>query len=262
MKREKNALTTRMKENYELRCRHGFPRRTHVIVRVDGRAFHTWTRGLRKPYDPDFMACMDAAALALCKEASGCKLGYVQSDEISLLLTDYDSVETQAWFDNCQDKIESITASIATMAFNQYVGWLRQDFFLGINPEGVKAHPIAGKKPDATFDSRAFVIPDYVEVENYFIDRQKDAIRNSITMLASAHASPKQLLGKKSADRLVLVGKAGFEWEKQPVRFRHGAAVRKTEDGWMVDSDTPEFAKRRDFLRNSIPRHWQEDENA
>ena len=259
MKKSKNALTSRMKNNYELRCRHSFPRRSYVIVRADGRSFHTGTRGLVKPYDPYLMEAMDAAALELCENVSGCKLGYVQSDEISLLLTDFDTITTEAWFDNCQNKIESITAGIATMAFNLHITSTRDarmDSCLN-DPDSVPA--LYRRCPDATFDARAFTIPDYVEVENYFIDRQQDAVRNSVTMLASHYASHKQLMHKSRAERHEVIFTAGDNWSKHPVRFRRGAAIWKSPEGWLVDQNTPEFTKHRDFLRNIVPRHWQND---
>jgi tRNA(His) 5'-end guanylyltransferase len=94
-----DSLGDRMKANFEDRTRFFLPRRTYTILRVDGRAFHTWTRGLTKPHDRDFMACMDAAAIALCKEVAGAKFAFVQSDEISVLATDFEDEGSQAWFD-------------------------------------------------------------------------------------------------------------------------------------------------------------------
>ena len=251
-----------MKNSYELRCRRYFPRRSYVIVRVDGRSFHTWTKGLVKPYDTDLMTCMDTAALALVEGVTGCKLGYVQSDEVSLLITDFDTTSTEAWLDGCQNKIESITASIATMGFNLAV----RDFNYRCNPcEGRdEANWKLGynKKPNATFDSRAFIIPDYVEVENYFLDRQMDAARNSVTMLANFYTSHKKLLGQSVAQRHEFIFAAGDNWAKHPTRFKRGAVLYKAHEGWIVDPSTPDFKRDRDFLRNLIPRHWQGEENG
>lgn len=229
-----------------MRARRYLPRRTYTIVRCDGRAFHTWTRGLDKPYDAGFMGCMDAAALALCEDAAGAQFAFVQSDEISLLLTDFAKQDTQAWFDGCQNKIESVSASIVTMAFNIAA----MGKFL----------------TNATFDARAFVIPDRVEVENYFIDRQKDAERNSVTMLAQAYASHKQLQGKSVADRHEIIHKAGDNWAKHPVSFKHGRVIRKIDgvdcnpvSSWVVDTTTPVFTRERVYLTSLIPVPWAED---
>ena len=272
VKPKKDALGDRMKENFENRARHYFPRRTYILIRVDMRAGHTWTRGLEKPYDKYFMECMDIAAIALCKEAAGAKFAFVQSDEISLLMTDFEDISSQAWFDNCQNKIESITASIATMAFNLKVA--------EFNREGKTKLGII-KKPNAMFDSRAWVIPDPIEVENYFIDRQQDAARNSVTLLASNYASHKQLHGKSVSDRHEIIHAAGDNWAKHPVRFKHGGVVRRilnvdhpayfgpdltrrpavmvTRASWGLDEYTPEFTKNRNYLREMIPRHWENE---
>ena len=120
-KYEKDALGSRMKSQYEDRCRFFLPRRTYTILRVDGKAFHTWTRGLAKPYDTDFMTCMDAAALALCKEVAGARFAFVQSDEISLLATDFEDVASQAWFDGNIQKWVSVASGVAGAAFNARV---------------------------------------------------------------------------------------------------------------------------------------------
>jgi len=289
VEKSKNELTKRMKEQYELRCRHFFPRRTYVLVRVDGRSFHTWTRGLEKPYDCELMGCMDAAAIELCKGVAGAKFAFVQSDEISLLMTDFEDVSSQAWFDNCQNKIESITASIATMAFNLKVAEFNRAATtkLGLT-----------KKPNAMFDSRAWTIPDYIEVENYFVDRQVDATRNSVTMLASAYASHKQLHGKSVSDRHEVIYQAGDNWAKHPVRFKHGGVIRRmvtldlmkaqenvfdalriskpsekslakamaadpaARTSWQLDESTPVFTHDRNYIRGMIPRHWEGDETT
>jgi tRNA(His) guanylyltransferase len=270
MEKSKNDLTKRMKENYELRFRHFLPRRTYVLVRVDGRSFHSYTRGLEKPYDRELMECMDAAAIELCKGVAGAKFAFVQSDEISLLMTDFEDISSQAWFDNCQNKIESITASIATMAFNLKVA--------EFNREGKTKLGIT-KKPNAMFDSRAWVIPDPIEVENYFVDRQQDAARNSVTLLASNYAAHKQLHGKSTSDRHEIIHEAGDNWANHPVRFKHGGIISRVcsidyETGslnpckgkgtptvrhhWAVDEQTPIFTQNREYLRNMIPRHWEE----
>ena len=289
MEKSKNELTKRMKENYELRSRHFFPRRTYVLARIDGRSFHTWTRGLDKPYDKPLMECMDAAAVELCKEVAGVRLAFVQSDEISLLLTDFEDVSSQAWFDNCQNKIESITASIATMAFNLKV--------IEFNREATTKLGLT-KRPNAMFDSRAWIIPDPIEVENYFVDRQKDAERNSVTLLASNYASHKQLHGKSVSDRHEVIHTAGDNWAKHPARFKHGGIIRRmvsvdlmqvqpnlfdrlnasgknmnvanavkliaadpaARTNWVLDENTPVFTQDKNYLRKMIPRHWEGDE--
>ena len=111
---------------YDLRMRsyksitdaHLIPR-TPVIIQIDGRAFHTFTRGFKKPFDQVLMAAMRYTAEYLCRNIQGCVLAYTQSDEINLLLIDYEKLETSPWFDNRVQKLASIAASMATNYFNQ-----------------------------------------------------------------------------------------------------------------------------------------------
>jgi tRNA(His) guanylyltransferase len=247
-------IDIRMKEQYEDQFRFMLPRRAYTIIRVDGRAFHTWTRGMERPYDTGLMKAMDEVALALCKECSGAQLAYVQSDEISLLLTDFAREDTAAWFDNNLQKLCSISASIATAAFNQAARFLGWD-----------------KKP-AHFDSRVFQIPDPIEVENYFVARQKDAVRNSVAMLAQYYCSHNEL-HKVGVDRMHdKIHEHGDNWNNHPVRFKHGGAIAKApvsayiketrvgpveipaHDDWTV-LEPPVFTRDREWLISRIPRH-------
>lgn len=252
-------------KRYEEPTRFVLPRRTYTIIRVDGKAFHSWTRGLAKPYDNDMIHCMDMAAVALCEQVSGAQFAFVQSDEISVLAVDFLDINTQPWFDGNLQKWASVGASVATMAFNNTVmSYLTQSGDMAPNK-------ILQKQPNALFDARVYTIPDPIEVENYFVWRQQDAERNSVMMLARAHYSHKQLAGKKRADQHELIHKAGDNWAKHPVRFKHGAVVRKARsvsrpgkpsqaDGpWIVEEDTPVFTKERQYLRSLVPIIWNDD---
>ena len=110
----KDDLGTRMKTQYEQRTRTWLPRRTYTIIRLDGKAFHTFTRGMERPYDERFMNAMDYTAMHLCLDIQGAVMAYVQSDEISILLTDFDKITTDAWFDGQVQKIVSVSASMAS----------------------------------------------------------------------------------------------------------------------------------------------------
>jgi tRNA(His) 5'-end guanylyltransferase len=172
----KDPIGDRMKGFYEDAYRIKLTRRTPVIGRIDGKAFHTLTRGMERPFDLSFSKCMLATSEALCKEIQGCKLAYTQSDEISLLITDYDNLETDAWFSYNLQKMCSIAASIATVAF--------YDKFK------VEFSNFDNKRP--LFDARFFNLPKE-EVCNYFIWRQKDATRNALNSLAQSYFSHKEL---------------------------------------------------------------------
>jgi tRNA(His) guanylyltransferase len=200
---DRDPLGTRMKEQYEFRTRQLLPRRTYTIVRLDGKAFHSYTRGLQRPYDQQLSDDMAEVALFLCQQVSGTKLAYTQSDEISLLLTDFASPQTEAYFDGSIQKITSVSASLATAKFNE------------LRP---------GKL--AFFDSRAFSIPDRTEVINYFIWRQRDATRNSVSMAAQAHFSHRSLQGKSTNQmQELLFAEHGINWNDYPESFKRGTVV-------------------------------------
>lgn len=208
----KDDLGDRMKRQYENRYRILLPRRSYVVLRIDGKSFHSYTRGCERPYDAKLMADMDATAVALCEQIEGTRLAFVQSDEISLVLTDFESPQTEAWFDNNLAKMCSISASMVTAHFNT---------------AGRQAQQIARKAPRlAYFDSRAFVIPDLAELANYLIWRQQDATRNSISMTAQAHFSHKELQGKSSNEmQEMLWQEKGINWNNMPVGFKRGRCV-------------------------------------
>jgi tRNA(His) 5'-end guanylyltransferase len=215
------SIGDRMKEHYENRARTLLPRRTYTVMRLDGKAFHTYTRGLERPYDQQLMDDMAMVAEFLCREVGGARLAYAQSDEISLILTDFERTSTQAWFDGNVQKMVSVSASLATAKFNE------------MRP---------GKL--AFFDSRVFTIPDPVEVENYLIWRQQDATRNSVSMAAQARFSHRQLNGKSSsAMQEMLWSEHGVNWNDYDPRFKRGTLISsKVEIGDVeyVDKRTQE----------------------
>lgn len=115
-----DSMGTRMKEYYESVPKTKLMRRTPVAIRVDGKSFHTFTRVFQKPFDMILMKSMQETMKYLCKNIQGCVFGYTQSDEITLILIDYQTLATDAWFDYEVQKLCSVSASMATMAFNQF----------------------------------------------------------------------------------------------------------------------------------------------
>lgn len=267
-----DSIGDRMK-SYENAYRIYFPRRLPIIVRIDGRAFHTFTRGFVKPFDDVFRKSMQDTAKALCESVAGCKLAYVQSDEISLLVTNDDTIETQPWFDNVLCKIVSITASTATLAFDaafekhldawsedKFPGWENGGTNRKINEDYLMQLKLYGKsRHAATFDSRAFIIP-VNEVANYFICRQQDAVRNSIQMVAQSLYSHRELQGKNSAELQEMVFQKGTNWNDYPVECKRGACiVRAVEEingavrhKWKIDTNIPTFTKNREYIEKSF----------
>lgn len=241
-----DQLGERMKSQYEHRTRYYLPRRTYTIIRLDGKAFHTYTKNLEKPFDAGFIDDMNETAKYLCENVQGCKFGYVQSDEISLLLTDFDTITTDSWFDGNIQKIVSISSSLATAEFNQLRLMRFTDknsvprFPCGNISSVCNSEDILNFKL-AVFDSRVFTIPDRTEVENYFIWRQQDAVRNSIQSLAQSKFSHKEL-EKKNTSQLqeMIFQKDGTNWDKLDCGLKRGRMVVKKDELRTTDSNTGE----------------------
>ena len=263
-------LGDRIKKNYEDRNRYCLPRRTNTILRIDGKCFSSFTYNLKRPYDQDFMDDMDQTAVYMCQNIQGAKFAFVQSDEISIILTDYDDIKTEAWFDGNLQKMASISASLATARFNQLRvdGWLKEKCEDEWNQNDI--YSCWDTKPLAHFDSRVFVIPDIEEVINYFIWRQQDATRNSIQMAGQSQFSHKQL-DRISCDEIQekLFTEKGINWNNYPTGFKRGRGVTKrvstvTEpDGelgyrssWIVDKEIPIFTQNREYITNHINKVW------
>lgn len=229
-----DSLGDRMKR-YEAAAKPLLVPRTPVIARIDGRAFHTFTRGLAKPYDADFHACMWAAAKAVCADIAGCKLAYVQSDEISLLVTDYESLNQQGHFDYELPKLCSTAAATTSVAF--CIEFLNR--FPGRADKVLKGQGVP------TFDARFYNVPRE-DVGNYFLWRQRDAERNSLTMQAQSHYSHKELHGKGKAERHDLLFAKGVNWNNLPTPQKRGVCVVRQAVGtrakWVADEDIPIFS--------------------
>ena len=205
-------LEHRMKQ-YEYVSRTFLPTRLPIIIRVDGKCMKTFTKGFTKPFDALLSGAMARTAAKLLEDVEGCVFAYTQSDEISLLLKNDQTLETNAWFDNNLSKIISLSASIATLNFNRYFAKNVEEYDDNCNvDEKVMDAYYKAVDRGATFDARAFVIPEG-EVVNYFIWRQEDATKNSIQMVAQANFSHKQLQGL-NCDQLQekLFQEKGINW--------------------------------------------------
>lgn len=233
----KDQLGDRMKEYYESRTKLLLPRRTYTLIRIDGKAFHTYTRGLERPFDKQLINDMDETAKYLCKNIQGSKFAFVQSDEISILLTDFDKLQTSAWFDGNIQKITSVSSSLATAKFNE------------LRPNKI-----------ALFDSRAFTIPSNVEVENYFIWRQQDTVRNSISSVAQSLYSSKELHGVNVSKMQELCFQKGVNWNDFDPKEKRGRLIVKeyydkegAQRSRWVSVAPPTFTQDRDKLSKLIP---------
>lgn len=269
---KKDELGKRMKL-YEMSDSHKLVKKLPVIIRVDGRAFHTFTRKLNKPFDDLLIDAMEYTLQYLCKNVAGCVLGYMQSDEISLLVQDYKNDETQAWFEYRTNKLCSIVASMATFAFNRAFENYTTDFYnscfetengLENNSERIDALLECCNK-GATFDARAFTLP-FEEVTNYFYWRQADAMRNSVEMVGHANFSAKELykVNTNGIKRMLL--EKAIDYDKLTIPKQRGICCIKTKipsfapDGhaimrttWVNDINIPVFkGDGREYIESKI----------
>lgn len=257
-------LGDRIKLFYENRSKTYLTRRVPVILRLDGTHFHSFCRGLRKPYDPTFIKAMQLTTKSLCESIQGCKFGYVESDEISLLLTDYDTLKTDAWFDYSVQKICSVAASMAAMFFNRHLKECVDEFYEKNvknnwhEDDNERYYDVLKKKIElgGYFDARAFNLPEH-EVVNYFIWRQNDATRNSIQGLAQTNFSQKQLQGLNNSQlQDKLHEEKGINWNDCKTVEKRGSAVVRIMDistghiKWAVDTEMPIISQNKDYIEN------------
>ncbi len=262
-------LGVRMKTFYEQIPKTKLMRRCPVAIRIDGKAFHTFTRGFQKPFDEVLIKSMQETMKYLCENIQGCVLGYTQSDEITLILVDYKKLTSSAFFNYEVQKICSIAASMATMAFNKrfidnyldYISTLKPDFTNDSDRKTVSAYINASNK-GAMFDCRCFNIPKE-EVTNLVYWRQLDASRNSIQMVGQANFSHKELQNKSCNDiqDMLMIQKC-INWNDLPTYQKRGSCcvrnkiviesdgvmvtaqlrdTSKSENEWIIDTEIPIF---------------------
>ena len=273
-----DELGKRMKEFYETIPKTRLMRRCPVCIRIDGMAFHSWTKGFERPFDEVLIKSMQETMKYLCENIQGVVLGYCQSDEVSLILVDYKKLNSSAFFDYEVQKVCSTTASMATMAFNKIFNKNTLDF---ISPEifedekikKISASHAEAVKKGAMFDSRCFNIPKE-EVTNYAYWRQLDATRNSIQMVGQANFSHKELQNKTCNNiQDMLMTQKGINWNDLPTYQKRGSccikevyytdkdgneiykeridAVKRTR--WIIDRDIPIFKNEgRDYIERLI----------
>lgn len=250
-----------MKEFYEDRTRIKLPRRTFTIIRVDGKAFHTYTKSLERPFDAGLIQDMNETAVYLCQNIQGAKLAYVQSDEISIIVTDFDDLGTHAWFDNNLQKMASVAASMATAKFNQLR--MARSTWEGSDIEGMLDHDDIQNFKLAMFDARVFQIPFIDEVVNYLIWRQVDAVRNSISSVAQSMYSHRELNGKNTNDMQEMIFQKGTNWNDYDPRLKRGGVITKvkvvrtngdityTRNRWEL-VELPTFSKDKESIKDII----------
>ena len=239
-----DEIGARMKE-YEAVSKTTLIKRMPVIMRIDGKSFHTFTRGFKKPFDRVLAETMQLTMHELCRSIQGAVLGYTQSDEITIVLVDYKKLNSQPWFGNEVQKMCSIGASMATMIFNNVFRNIVED----LSETGDTSYPIDVYKErfgEAQFDCRVFNIPRE-EVTNNLFWRQIDARRNSIEMLGRAYFSNRELFKKNCSDIKEMLLQKGVDWGELPTYLKYGScAVKRVDpstcrDKWIIDKCIPLF---------------------
>ena len=222
-----DELGMRMKSYYEAIPKTRLMRRVPVAIRLDGKAFHTFTRGFEKPFDEVLGRVMRETMKYLCENIQGCVLGYTQSDEITLILIDYKKLNSSAWFDYEVQKMCSIASSMATMAFNRF---FREEMDKDPTIPGVRYNwYIAAINKGAMFDARCFNIPKE-EVANLIYWRQLDAARNSVQMVGQANFSHKELENKScNVIQDMLFQERNINWNDFPTHLKRGSCCVKVE---------------------------------
>tara|TARA_Y100000588_G_scaffold244854_1_gene259076 strand:+ start:16355 stop:17092 length:738 start_codon:yes stop_codon:yes gene_type:complete len=238
------SLGDRMKA-YEKIPSHKLMKRTPVILRLDGKAFHTYTKGMDKPFDKDLNVVRSNVLASLCENIQGALFGYSQSDELSIVLKDWDTFTTNSWFDSKVQKLCSVSASMCTAYWDRESGFLDS-----IRTEG--SDKFSDKM--ALFDSRCFNVPKE-EVLNYLIWRQQDWERNSVQMIAQSLYSHKELQNKSCKRLITLIeNEHGIVWGQLPSWQKRGEFWLKGEG--LIDC--PRFQENRNDLENILYKTYDE----
>lgn len=269
-----DEIGKRMKE-YEEVSKYKLTKRMPVIIRIDGKAFHTFTKGFNKPFDDILINTMQDTMKYLCNNIQGCVLGYTQSDEITLLLIDYKNLNTNPWFNNEVQKICSISASMATMAFNKFfeeraVQFIKDNYtnvLIEVDLFKYFKKLSEAAKKGAMFDARCFNIPKE-EVTNNFYWRQLDATRNSILSVGQFYFSHKDLHGKSCNEiQDMLFEKFNINWNDYPTHKKRGSCCIKqkiksvepntnnecTKNVWIIDENIPIFKNEgREYIEKLV----------
>lgn len=246
-------LGERMK-SYEHVWKQKLIRRMPVIIRLDGKAFHTFTKKFKRPFDDIFIDAMQRTTKYLVENIQGCKFGYTQSDEISLLITDYDTYDTEAWFDNNIQKIVSISAAMASVFFNKQITLNHVDHMIrnkdnrDIEYENAV---LVAMSTDPVFDARVFNL-DKDEVCNYFIWRQEDWIKNAIGMIARMVFSEKELYNKSTIERKQMVIDSGYDMSEFKIYHMRGSAVYDGEQYKPYDSENGNLNNENEIISDRI----------
>lgn len=231
--KKSDNLGDRMKK-YEAVNKSNLIPKLPTVIRLDGKAFHTYTKQFAKPFDNSLINLMDQTAIYLCSKIQGAKFAFVQSDEISIYLSDRDSLEQQMWYDGEVQKMVSVSASMAAAKFNhlRFLDTLLSitgvdERTMGARYNHIDREDILVPMTLAEFDSRVFQLPNDEELINAFIWRQQDCIRNSISSVAQSRFSAKELHKKSTKDMKQMLVDINDPWENYTTKQKSGRLIVK-----------------------------------
>lgn len=227
-----DSLGDRMKA-YEATFSQVLVPRMPIIIRLDGRAWHTLTKSCERPFDENLIQALNKTGIELCQDISGAQIAFIQSDEITILIHPYKKYASQAWFDGQIQKIVSVSASIASSVMT------------------MESEKVFGKPTLVQFDSRVFVLPEH-EVVNNFIFRQNDCARNSVQIMARSMFSHAQCENKNREQLNELIISGGKNWNDIPTRYKRGRCVIKLNGQWIVDNEIPIFSQDREYINKYL----------
>lgn len=231
---EKDQHGNRMK-NYEEASRQVLIQGTPKILRLDGKAFHTFLKNAKRPYDEYVMISMIEAAKCVMREIGGsARFAYIQSDECTIVINDKMTIYSEPWFANQIQKIVSIAASIMSVNFSSHYNVTKQYYDF---------------KP-AYFDARFFQVPSIIEMHNCVLWRQFDASKNSISQYARYYFSHKDLQNKNGKEmQEMMMTEKGFNWNDAPTWTKRGVVIYRDEEmGIVEDWEIPKFNEQTTYL--------------
>jgi Uncharacterized conserved protein len=217
---------------------------TYVLAMVDGHRFSKLIKNkFDKPFDDLFIKMMNETAKYLCENIQGVKFAYTQSDEISIVITDFDTPMTDSYFSFRLCKMQSLIAAMATAKFNQMYAKLANDYKgFGLKKFDMKEYPTY------TFDCKVWTVPIANDAYAWFLYRQTDCIKNSKAQTAQTYLSHKELVGLTSDEMIAkLKNEKGIDWYDFENGKKYGRLIRKVETPMEKDLPTGEHVK---FTRN------------
>lgn len=233
---------------------------SYVLVMVDGRSFsHMVKNRFQKPFDDEFIRMMNETAQYVCKNVQGCKFAYVQSDEISFVLTDFDTPTTDAFFGNRLCKMQSIIASLATAKFNQLMTAYKfnkmvDEYGNSLKLSGNEVARLIGNMQEYQFDCKCWNVPSINDVFAWFLYRQIDCIRNSKQQTAQTYLPHKVLMNKGTDEQIaLLISEKGIDWNEFDDDKKYGRFIYKEEVAMTNPDNNETFTRNKWTVHPGFP---------